>query len=60
MLERWHNATDMRVGLRVDQAGIAVAGTAPNAWTILPVFFIEHHSKRRVERVQSEARKVIA
>src|SRR5689334_5211242 len=60
MLERWHNAADMRVGLRVDQAGIAVASTAPNAWTILSVFLIEHHSKRRVKWVQSEARKIVA
>src|SRR5947207_13270401 len=60
MLQRGHHAADVRVSFCVDQAGIAVAGTAPNAWTILPVFLIEHHSKRRVKWVQSEAREIVA
>ena len=60
MLERGHYATDMRVGFCIDQTGIAVACAAPNAWAVLSISFIEHHSKRRVKRVQAKARKIVA
>src|SRR5215475_90395 len=50
----------MRIGFGVDQAGIAIARTASNTWAILPISFIEHHSKRRVKRIQPEAREIVA
>src|ERR1041385_112100 len=60
MIERWHNATDMRVSFCVDQVGIAVAGAAPNAWTLPPILFVKHYTERRVKWVQSESREIVA
>src|SRR5215813_3174320 len=60
MLQGGYDTADVRISLGIDQTRIAVARAAPNAWTILPIPFIEHHSKRRVKRIQPEAHEIIA
>ena len=60
MLQRGNDAADMRISFGIDQTRIAVAGAAANAGAVLPVSFIEHHSERRVKRVQTKARKIVA
>ena len=50
----------MRVGFRIDQTGIAVAGAATNAWALLPIPLVKHYAKRRVKRLQTKPREIIA
>ncbi len=44
----------MRVRLRIDQAGKAVAGAAPDAPALLRVPVIQHDAHRQRKRVQPE------
>jgi len=49
----------LRIGLRTDQAGEAVAGVATDAAAFVRVLLVEHDADRNVEGLQSRAREII-
>src|SRR5207245_4503460 len=48
-----------RVGLGIHQAGIPVAGAAPDAGTLFPVLLIEPHADRQVERPVADPDQIV-
>src|SRR6266540_2354156 len=60
IFQRRVHAANLRVGLGVDEARMAVAGAATDAGTLARVLLIEHHAERRVKRPQTMPGKVVA
>ena len=59
MLERRPHAEHLGVGLRVDEAGEAVAGGAPDAVAVGHVRLVQPDPARRVERVVARLGEVV-
>src|SRR2546428_10974491 len=59
MLEGRLHAYRVGVGLRIDEARVAIAGRAPDARALPPLAFVQHDPERHVERPVSEPRPVV-
>ena len=59
ILQRRIDGAYLGVGLAVDKARKAVAGSAADAFAGVRIFLIEHHAERRVKRAQTQAFEVV-